>query len=91
MLSAIPLLLPLPEKAASELLDTLGREASAKELLIAVQEVVENIVARASTEDDGALLGEVDLPSSKANANATQQIARLIKIYGQGATIYVIY
>lgn len=81
--SAIPILLPLWQDGALQLLDLIATECSAKELVIALQETTERLRNEYLEDDDDDDDDEVPGSSSRPLKRPAQTV-RLINLYGKG-------
>lgn len=81
--SAIPILLPLCQDGALQLLDLVATECSAKELVIALQETTERLRNEDLEDDDDDDDDEVPGSSSRPLKRAAQTV-RLINLYAKG-------
>ncbi|KAJ3519839.1 hypothetical protein NM688_g9244 [Phlebia brevispora] len=84
-LTVVPLLLPSPEDVASQMLDTVAENTSAKELVIACEEATErlkaNLINASEEEDDD--LDSLSIANDSADLSPAQQVARLLRIYSK--------
>jgi hypothetical protein len=79
VVSALPTLISLEALSAAAFIDTMSRECSAKELVIAVQECIEGLRNKLRTEDEEDRTHEVPIGLS-----APQQVVRLLGVYSNG-------